>query len=152
MSRRLTAVLATAALAAGCATDPNAGNLDRARAAWLAHGPASYEITVQRYCFCASVDPVRIRVKHGLVVSRTVTTTGAPLAAELADLYPAVPGLFDLVEDAYRRAYKVGVTFNAEFGYPENTVIDYIGNAIDDELTVRAFGLDPIVGAASSRR
>lgn len=129
------------AVGAACATDPQGKSLERARAQWLEHGGDYYQVTVQRICFCPSIDPVRIRVHNGQVIDRTVVPTGQPLDPRLADAYPAIPGLFDLVEDAYRRADKVNVTFNELFGYPENVTIDYVAAGIDDELTLRVTDL-----------
>lgn len=140
---RRTAILLALTVLAGCSTDPAAADLENAKATWQSRNVQNYEITVQRLCFCATIDPVRVRVEAGRVVSQTVVPTGQPLDPALAAAYPAVPGLFALVEDAYRRAFKVGATFNREFGFPESATIDYVGNAIDDELTLRVTDFAP---------
>jgi hypothetical protein len=142
MPRSAAVVLVLAALTA-CNTGPNLDELERARTTWAGQNVQNYEITVRRLCFCATVEPVRVRVVGGQVVSQTIIATGQALDPALAPWYPAVPGLFALVEDAYRRAYKVGATFNRQYGFPESATIDYVGNAIDDELTVTVSDFAP---------
>ena len=137
MPARTVAIATTLAALMACSTGPDSGDLRAAKARWADTNSQNYEMTVQRLCFCGSIDPIRIRVEAGRVVSRTNTVTSQPLDAGQTALYPDVPGLFDLVEDAYHRAFKVAVTFDAQYGFPQETVIDYIGNAVDDELTLR---------------
>ena len=111
--------------------------LRAARARWERSGIDSYEITVRRVCYCAFVDPVRIKVENGVVVSRTVASTGEPLPARYADLYPDVPGLFAIVEQAATDADDLDTTFDATYGFPAAIDIDWEENAVDDEVSYR---------------
>lgn len=92
-----------------------------------------------RSCFCESLGPIRVVVADGVVTSRT-TAGGQPVPAASANNYPDVPGLFALVEDAFRRAATTNATFDPQYGFPAQVVIDYIAAAIDDELTITAGG------------
>lgn len=128
-------------LMAGCGvldSDRPRDQLKRAMAKWAQANLTSYDYVVQRLCFCPSVSPIRVTVIGGQVVARIDTTTGLPVAPNQASLYPDVAGLFALVEDAYDRADAINVTFDQAYGFPTSAVIDYVKDAIDDELTLSA--------------
>jgi len=142
MPRGAALVLMLAALTA-CHSGPNLDDLKRARATWAGQNVRDYEITIRRLCLCPSTEPVRVRVVAGQVVSQTVVPTRLPLDSTQATMYPAVPGLFELVEGAYQRADRATATFNRQYGYPESIRIDWIAKAIDDELTVEVSDFSP---------
>lgn len=129
------------AVLTGCSTGPDRDEAFlAAKARWASKNIGSYEIVVRRACFCATVESVKVTVVNGQVTSRVFVATGDPVPANLAEYYPGVPGLFDIVEDGYDRAASISVTFDAEYGFPSSTVIDYIANAIDDEVAISATG------------
>lgn len=115
-------------------------DLRTARARWENSGIDSYEITVRRICFCLLTDPVRIVVEDGVVVSRTVMTTGQPLTTGQAEYYPEVPGLFAIVEDAIREADTVNSAFDPTYGFPTLISIDWAADYADDEVTYQTEG------------
>ena len=124
----------------GCGLSGPDRSLDRfteAKRLWDRENPANYAFTVQRLCFCAAVEPVRIVVVNRLVTSRTVVATQQPLPSSLNDSYPDIPGLFAIVKDAYVRADAINVSFDGRYGFPSDASIDYVKNAIDDELTLK---------------
>lgn len=120
-------------------------NLRAARARWASSGITSYELTVNRLCFCGFVDPVRVTVEDGTIVSRTVVSTGEPLPAAYAEYYPDIPGLFAIVEQAATEADELDTRFDAVYGFPTEIAIDWIENAVDDEVVYRteAFTVTP---------
>ena len=125
---------------ASCGLSGPERSLDRfneAKRLWDRENPANYAVTVQRLCFCASVEPVRIVVVNRQVISRTVVATQQPLPASLNDLYPDIPGLFAIIREALVRADAVNVSFDGQYGFPSDATIDYIKNAIDDELSLK---------------
>lgn len=124
---------------AGCTTAPDNG-LDNAKARWAAAGVTSYELVIQRSCFCEDLGQVRVVVTDGVITSRTVLSTGQPLPAASADNYPDVPGLFAFVEDAFRHAASINASFDGQYGFPRQVVVDFIAAAVDDELTVNVSG------------
>jgi len=115
-------------------------DLRTARARWENSGIDSYEITVRRICFCLLTDPVRIVVEDGVVVSRTVMTTGQPLATGQAEYYPDVPGLFAIVDEAMAEADDVDTAFDATYGFPSLINVDWAADYVDDEVTYRTEG------------
>ena len=108
-------------------------SLRAARARWASSGVDSYELTVRRLCFCGFVEPVRVKVVDGVIVSRTVVSTGDPVPAVYASYYPDVPGLFAIVEEAADDADEFDAVFDPSYGYPAEISIDWIENAVDDE-------------------
>ena len=108
-------------------------SLRAARARWESRGIDSYELTVRRLCFCAFVEPVRVKVLDGVIVSRTIASTGEPVPAVYTSYYPDVPGLFAIVEEAATDAHEFDAEFDANYGYPTEISIDWIMNVADDE-------------------
>ena len=113
-------------------------SLRAARARWESRGIDSYELTVRRLCFCGFVEPVRVKVVDGVIVSRTVVPTGEPVLEVYASSYPDVPGLFAIVEQASLDADEFDTDFDADYGYPTEISIDWIENAVDDEVVYLA--------------
>ena len=140
--RTVTAVLAAITLAAcGEPTGP-ADDLARNRARWEAQGYVDYEFVFQRLCYCddAAVAPVQIRVEDGAVAG-VIDTLGQPVdSLEVAWYFTiTIDSLFDIVESAIARpAHRLTVQYHEEFGYPERIAIDWIGDAVDDEVTYEA--------------
>jgi hypothetical protein len=108
-------------------------SLRAARARWASSGIESYELTVRHLCFCGFVEPVRVKVVDGTIVSRTVVSTGEPVPAVYSSYYPDVPGLFAIVEEAANDADELDAAFDPSYGYPAEISIDWIENAVDDE-------------------
>lgn len=113
-------------------------SLRAARARWESSGIDSYELTVRRLCFCGFVEPVRVKVVDGAIVSRTIVSTGEPVPAIYASAYPDVPGLFAIVEEAANAADDLSTEFDASYGYPTEITIDWAENAVDDEVAYLA--------------
>jgi hypothetical protein len=118
--------------------------LQTARARWQRSGIDSYAITVHRLCFCGFVDPVRVTVEDGAIVSRIIVATGEPLPARDAPYYPDVPGLFAIIESA-SGADDLRTEFDATYGFPTVISIDWKVNLADDEVAYRteAFRVQP---------
>lgn len=120
--------------------------LQAARARWESSGIDSYAMTVRRLCFCGFVEPVRVTVDGGAVVSRTIVSTGDPVPASLVQYYPDIPGLFAIIEHARANgADGLRFEFHPSYGYPVAINIDWAQNAADDEVTYRteSFTISP---------
>jgi hypothetical protein len=110
------------------------------RALWQTAGPATYVYEVERSCFCPveALGPVRVQVEDGAVTRRTYTASGDTVRTPFADIFPAVDGLFDILERAIDQdAADVRVTWDPDTGLPLDFSIDYIANAIDEEVGYR---------------
>lgn len=123
--------------------DDGRDRLEENRRRWERNGYASYDLTVRAHCFCGIVEPVRIEVRDGVRVATILVSSGEPVPVQ-ADWFPTVPGLFDIVEDAIERdAHALDVRYHDDLGVPMRIEIDYIGNAIDDEVTWTVEALVP---------
>ena len=138
--------LAVAALlgVAGC-TDlgPEVGavnDLEEARARWESARPTSYVFALERLCFCGleSRGPVRVRVQGTVAVERVYVDSGDPVQAAMAEQFPTVDGLFDILASALAgEAHEVRVTYDPALGVPTDFWIDYMEFAADEELGMR---------------
>ena len=129
----------------GCtdAFGPEQDALAAARARWAQTDASNYVFEFQRSCFCAPdfVRPVRIEVLDGVVNSAVYVDTEEPIPLPLTSV-PTIDDLFDEIGDALEgTAFSVIADYDADMGYPTNVEIDYIENAIDDEMafTVSSF-------------
>lgn len=117
------------------------------RAVWEAQGLDDYSFVLQKSCFCPNeyTDPVLVTVAGDAVVDAVYTDqselAGQPAAADYGVV--TVDGLFDLAEDAVREADEVEIEYDATWGFPTAIRIDYMRDAIDDELSVFASELAP---------
>lgn len=99
----------------------------------------SYQLNVS--CFCAFMDqmPVTIEVKDGEVISMTkpdgtAIQPGDPLYDTVSP-YATIDRLYSALEaDTSGRADEVTVTYDQTYFYPSIIYIDFIKNAMDDEL------------------
>jgi hypothetical protein len=133
---------------AGCGSILGLGDeheLEAAEARWAREGPPSYSFVFQRGCFCGgeTTGAVRIVVENRVVVSRVYVETGQAVPAQWENLFPAMEGVFQIVHDALRRgADQIDAEYDDRLGYPTIVAIDYVKNAIDDELELRVRELD----------
>ena len=120
---RKTLALGWLALLAGCGANSTgpADSLAAARARWERNGPSAYSYTIQRSCECTAemAGPVTVVVRNGAVESRQYVSSGATVAAQYASSFPAVEGLFTLIDDAIRNGTRPLTTqYDPTLGYP----------------------------------
>ena len=115
--------LAWLVLVAACSsgsTGPS-DSLAAARARWARNAPTAYSYTIQRSCECLaeSAGPVTVVVRNGTVESRQYVSSGASVTAEYAPIFPAVEGLFTIIDDAIKNGTKPLTTqYDPTLGYP----------------------------------
>lgn len=130
----------------------NLREFQSAREKWDALEDDDYSYVLDIGCFCpqASFTPARVVVQNDSVVAIQNISTGFDLIDEsdsslVFDKYgayfPTIDGLFDVLEDALPNADKVEVQYNEQFGYPREISIDWIKEALDDELVYSASSL-----------
>jgi hypothetical protein len=118
-------------------------DLREAEARWNRQGINDYQVVVRYACFCGYTRPVRMTVRFGNVVSRVDAETGEPAPA-FAEYVRDIEGLFDLIREAIeRKAHKVDVSYDRVYGYPTSIDLDYLFNAVDDELQVTVSWFQP---------
>lgn len=114
-------------------TAAEATDVESARALWDAEGPESYELTYEKMCYCASVGPVTVTVESG-----EITDVAAPEAddeAEATEDALSVEDLLDKAADAEADADVAEIEYDEEYGYPTLLDIDWLEDAVDDEVT-----------------
>ncbi len=121
------------------------GELEANQNRWREAGLSNYAYTFRRICFCPNTNLVRITVVDGVITGVTDVDSGDALDAGDFRFYETVAGLFEIVSTALEQADSLAVTYDAELGYPTQITIDYIENAIDDELSVTASDVLPLL-------
>lgn len=110
-------------LLGGCSagsTGP-ADSLAAARARWARYAPTAYSYVIQRSCECLaeSAGPVTVTVRNGAVESQQYVSSGASVAPQYAPIFPAVEGLFAIIDDAIKNDTKPLTTkYDPTLGYP----------------------------------
>jgi hypothetical protein len=132
--------------AAGCddPTSSERSELNANRQLWASQEIVSYRYQYRLNCFCGGpgAEPVAIEVSDGEVVRVTLQETGEDLPpSELSD-YPTIDDLFELIDNWLSLdPYDARAEYHDELGYPVDVFIDFIENAIDEELGFVASGL-----------
>ena len=125
-------------------------DLEEARERWEDARPSSYVYEIERLCFCAieAIGPVRVQVQGSAVVERLYVDSGATVPPGMAELFPTVDGLFDILASALAGdAHEVRAEYDPNLGVPTEFWIDYIELAADDELGMRVTGEVQVLGA-----
>ena len=108
---------------------------ERARDRWYSTRAIEYEVTVDRRCECLYTGPIRMLVRDGVPVAAVDRYSGAPVPLNVLRYYPSVEELFDLIDEAiYGRSHDIDVSYDASYGYPRVTYIDYDQFYTDDDL------------------
>ncbi len=134
----LTGVALAALFFSGCGGGGSSPTrLAQAQARWQTASISHYAFTLERSCFCPpdSNGPVRIEVRGGTVVSIT-KPDGSPITGDYFSAYDTVEELFEVVRSAENRpAASIITDFDPDRGYPTRISIDYIAQAVDDEVS-----------------
>lgn len=155
MKKFLLPVLAIAIVLSGCASIANTSEpkseVQQARDKWQAASISHYRFKLSLGCFCAfSQDmPLNIEVRDGQVVS-IAYQSGNPIDPSLMEYFQrfaTVDKLFDEIQNSFQvqgnvdtagdKADEVKVTYDPTYGYPSKISIDFIKNAVDDELSLQ---------------
>ena len=116
--------------------------LAEARTRWAGNGPAGYDYTFTRGCFCPEefVGPYQVSVRQGEIVTASFRGTdlfeiGVLEIGRYDEIVKTVDGLFDEIERAIREADAVTAEYDPVLGFPTTVSIDWILNAADDEVS-----------------
>lgn len=145
----LHALVAAACLAAMSSSvlalpDGAQNRLSKNRRKWESKATKNYQYEFQRICFClpASTRRVKITVREGVAENIRRADSGDAVDKAQYELYYTVDQLFDYIQAAIdKKAHLVRVTYDPEWGYPTLVEIDYIRNAMDDEMRFKTGNL-----------
>jgi len=123
------------------ACSPLAGSeLARNRDKWRAAGIDHYRFDLSVLCFCpfSAQMPLSVEVMGGKVVSMAYNDgTPVPESERSAfSAYATIDALFAYTEDAVRQADEIQITYDPIYGFPSQAQIDFVKNAVDDELAL----------------
>lgn len=114
---------------------------------WQHQGIESYMFEFTKLCYCGGLfNPATIVVKADTVHAVLDSETGEPLRdpqtqelvlTKYPESFLTIDKLFDVIENARKKADELNVEYHRNLGYPEYIEIDYIKEAIDDEVTYK---------------
>lgn len=116
------------------------GVLNRNRNSWNDQAPSHYQFTLQVGCFCVPdfTRPVQIEVRDGTVVSKSYADNGQAVNNDFFESYDTMDELFAVIEKAIEdEADVIDIAYHPDYGYPEQISLDYIKEALDDEVAYR---------------
>lgn len=129
-----------AGLACSDGLSPSESQLVDSRRKWADANIKDYSMVLTRTDGAGFPIAAVVTVANGTIAAQIFVDTGDPVPAALAARYPLVEGLFDLVQDAFRRAAATTVTFDGTLGHPLSISIDYDFGRIDDNVTLTVSG------------
>ena len=114
---------------------------------WQQEGQENYSFEFSKLCYCGGLfNPATIVVKADTISTVLDPETGEPLRdpqtnelvfPKYSDSFLTIDELFEVIEDARKNADKLSVEYDGNLGYPVLIEIDYIKEAIDDEVTYK---------------
>jgi len=125
--------------------------LSRNQDKWQHADITHYRFELNVGCFCAFRNqmPVTVEVQNGEIVSiagtdGSVITTDDP-SYEYIARYATIDRLFsELGSNSVRKADDLTVKYDTTYGFPSETSIDFIKDAVDDELYLSASAFEPL--------
>ncbi len=115
---------------------------------WQMANVNHYRFSLAVSCFCAFMQkmPLSIEVKDGQVVSMIYNDGSAvpDNEREFFAQYETINALFDYTKGAMRDADEIHIQYDSTYGFPSSVQIDFIKNAVDDELSLNVQGFEPL--------
>jgi hypothetical protein len=125
----------------GPSTQGEPEDLDSARNAWRQLGNSDYDMTLFRGCFCIGAGEMTVFVRGDSVAAIQQTERQWQSSNDWWQYIPTVNGLFALIAEAEADAYSVEAEYHPQLGYPTSVTIDWIKDAVDDEIFYSVAGL-----------
>ena len=118
----------------------NQSEIEQNKEKWQDANISHYRYNLHLSCFCAFVEnmPLVIEVQDGEVVSmeyQNGNEIDPAIRQDLFEKYATIDRIFaELEADLNGAADKVTIEYDATYGFPTRADIDFIEEAIDDEL------------------
>ncbi len=135
----------TACTLTGPGLQKSGDDLREARRAWRQLGVSDYDMSMNRGCFCIGAGSMEVYVRGDSVAAVLQEQDFWNGNEDWWQYIPTVEGLFDLVDEASEDAFTLEVEYHSQHGYPTSVSIDWIENAVDDEISysITALSLAP---------
>jgi hypothetical protein len=146
--KRICATLALfAVLLSACSLQANA-ELTRDLQKWQISNITHYRFDLSVACFCAFSQrmPLAIEVQNGKVTSMKYND-GTPVIDQeqkMFEQYGTIDALFNFTRESIAKADEIQVQYDPKYGYPSSVKIDFIKNAVDDELGLTIQSFEPL--------
>jgi hypothetical protein len=130
---------------------PERDRLAENRERWRSAGVSSYDYVFRARCFCGpdALQPVRIEVADGEVVSITSIETGEPAEPAFPGEALTVEGLFAFLAEALDDdPASFSASYDPDLGLPTSASIDFDARVADEEFGFEADDLRPLAAAA----
>jgi hypothetical protein len=118
-------------------------SLNRHRQQWAGQEIGSYRYQLRVNCFCPPevTEPVIVEVRNGATISVSYAATGRLAESRYFEKYDTVDELFIVIDDALgRKADEISVTYDEKLGFPTRIYIDFVKQAVDDEIAYDVSG------------
>jgi hypothetical protein len=140
--KRIWISLVLLSLALSACSARGGSELSRNREKWQAAGIGHYRFDLSVLCFCpfSQQMPLRVEVLDGQVVSMAYND-GTPVTESdraTFSAYATIDALFAYTGEALRNADEMHISYDPTYGFPSQVQIDFVKNAVDDELALRA--------------
>ena len=127
----------------------DSGDLESARQQWQEAAISHYRFNLNMVCFCAFAEnmPLVVEVQDGNVVSMEYQNGNEidPASLEFFQRYETIDKIFSELEKAIAgEADEVTVSYDDTYGFPEQIDIDFVEEAIDDELVLTISGFEAL--------
>ncbi|MBE7534465.1 MAG: hypothetical protein HS124_01870 [Anaerolineales bacterium] len=130
----------------------SADELSRNRQIWEDADISHYRFQLRISCFCSFMEqmPLTVEVRDGEVVAMTANDGTLVAADDLSykffDRLGTIDRLFAELERALKERGRgdINITYDASLGYPVKASIDYIKQAVDDELYIEISGFEAL--------
>jgi hypothetical protein len=105
---------------------------------WQTSDVTHYQYDLSVVCFCAFSQrmPLTIEIQDKKVISM-VYNDGTILSdseKEIFKQYRSIDAIFDFTQESMNKADEIHVEYDPDYGFPKSVQIDFVKNAVDDEL------------------
>jgi hypothetical protein len=111
---------------------------------WRSQAVDDYRFTLDVGCFCPTVQGSVVEVRNGEVVRIDGKPYDHQQVTGFGESAPTIPGLFTELGDALAHADEVQVDYDPSTGVPETISVDWMKQAVDDEISYRVSGFAPL--------
>ncbi len=147
MKKTLFLFFITALLFSACAPLQDS-ELSQNREKWRTANISHYRFELSVGCFCpfGQQMPLTIEVQNGQVVSMAYNDGSIVPENERKSFeqYETIDALFDYTASVIGKADEIKINYNPTYGFPSNVQIDFIKNALDDELWLSVQSFEPL--------
>ncbi len=133
-------------LFSGCsmAEDKDRDALNQNQARWEQQHLSDYQYQLRVSCFCPYYGTVTVTVRADTISSVEAPEVEPPVLPQDLNFFKTIDGLFEVVDEAIEEADQFSVQYDPQMGHPTKIDIDYLIDAVDDEVVYTAANVQPL--------